>query len=251
MSDSSIHVSFELFYEHVRRAAAAYDERHEIMEMFGGAARVYVDIAEEVDLLTFVEIDDEARVQWVVIRGTDNLENIKSDLGFVEKDDTAAGVRLHCGFQKVSVASYDFARALLHPEYETRVTGHSLGGAVAAILMMRLHNDGLILGSCITFGQPKVTDEEGVERYRALPLWRVINEDDMIPMVPPNYPYCHFGREVHLTRKGKYRVFNEHQSERSPDGHFWSNIGRMALGDHHIYQYVNKVARHASKRMKD
>ncbi|HJT21997.1 MAG TPA: hypothetical protein VJ746_16090 [Nitrospira sp.] len=37
---------------------------------------------------------------------------------------------------------YRFAKPLLKTDYETRVTGHSYGGAAAAIVLMMLKEDG-------------------------------------------------------------------------------------------------------------
>jgi len=237
-------IDFDLFHDHVSRAAASYNDPQAIQRQYGDSATLHVGLLEEFDLLVFVEIDDAEKVQWVVIRGTDNLDNVMTDIKVQEKVDASVGVPIHCGFLESSSAVYDHVRQLLVPEYETRLTGHSLGGAIAAILMMRLSHEDMTLGACVTFGQPKVTDEEGVNRYRHLPLWRVINEDDVVPMTPPTFftdAFHHFGHEVHLKEDGGYEVFTEHQSELSPDGDFWANIGDMDVSDHHVDHYVTKI----------
>jgi triacylglycerol lipase len=246
---SKMQIDFGLFMEYVSRAAAAYDDPHKIRQQFGKSSTIHIGLLEQFSLLAFVEIDDAEKVQWVVIRGTDNFDNVKTDVNCHERIDASVGVPIHDGFLESSCAVYDFARNLLVPGYETRMTGHSLGGAVAAILMMRFSHEALDLGACVTFGQPKVTDEEGVERYRHLPLWRVINEDDVVPMMPPTFftdAFHHFGHEVHLRHGGGYEVFTEHQSELSPDGSFWANIGDMDISDHHIAHYVTKVTKIAA-----
>ena len=93
----------------------------------------------------------------------------------------------------------------LQPNYQTRITGHSLGGAVAVILMMFLKEEGYLIEKCITFGQPKVTNRQGVQQCQHLPLLRVINREDTVPLVPPctalnllRGGYAHFGPEVQL-----------------------------------------------------
>ncbi len=241
---SRMRIDFDLFHDHVSRAAASYEEPHVIRQKYGSSSTLHVKLLEDFNLLVFVEVDEAEQVQWVVIRGTDNLDNVITDIKVHEKVDDSVGVPIHCGFLESSCAVYDYVKELLVPEYETRLTGHSLGGAVAAILMMRLSHESMPLGACVTFGQPKVTNEEGVNRYRHLPLWRVINEDDVVPMTPPAFftdIFHHFGHEVHLKEGGGYEVFTEHQSELSTDGDFWSNLGDMDVCDHHVDHYVAKI----------
>ena len=247
---SKMRIDFDLFHDHVSRAAASYEDPQVIQQRYGESSRLHVGLLDTFDLLVFVEVDDAEKVQWVAIRGTDNFENVIADIKVHEKVDDSVGVPIHCGFLESSCAVYDYVKGLLEPDYETRLTGHSLGGAVAAILMMRFSHEPMNLGACVTFGQPKVTNEEGVSRYRHLPLWRVINEDDVVPMTPPTFftdAFHHFGHEVHLKEGGGYEVFTEHQSELSPDGDFWANIGDMEVCDHHVEHYVAKISDIAAK----
>lgn len=102
------------------------------------------------------------------------------------------------------------------------MTGHSLGGAARAIVLMWLKEDGFKLGQTIAFGQPKVTNHDGVLKYRTLPLLRYVNDGDPVPLLPPfelfttldEGPYQHFGPEVVLENGPDYRVNTEHQVER-------------------------------------
>jgi triacylglycerol lipase len=241
---SNVKIDFDLFREHVIRAAVSYECPQEIRRQCDESSAIHIGLLGKLDLLVFLEVDDAEKVQWVVVRGTDNLKNAWTDVKIHERMDNSLGVPVHSGFLAGSCAAYDFLKDLLVPDYETRLTGHSLGGAVAAILMMRFSHEPMNLGACVTFGQPKVTNEEGVDRYRHLPLWRVINEDDFVPMTPPTLlteEFHHFGHEVHLKGVGEYEVFTEHQSELSPDGDFWANIGDMDICDHHVDHYVTKI----------
>ncbi len=65
------------------------------------------------------------------------------------------------------------------------LTGHSLGGAEAVILAMYLKTEGWKVSRVVTFGQPKVTDADGSKRFRDLPVLRVVNANDSVPLVPP------------------------------------------------------------------
>ena len=74
------------------------------------------------------------------------------------------------------------------------MTGHSLGGAVAAILTAYMVNDGYKVERCVTFGQPKFTNADGVAQLEKLPITRVVDENDLVPMLPP-IAFLSFGTE--------------------------------------------------------
>ncbi len=123
-----------------------------------------------------------------------NVEMLNAALG------AAKPIFLHDGFGAAAEAFYKEVRNLLIPRDEIHVTGHSLGAAIAAILMMYLDTDGFTLKTCYTFGQPKVTNSEGMAKFRHLPLVRVVDNEDIVPLVPPltivtalHGEYRHFG----------------------------------------------------------
>jgi predicted lipase len=243
-----VEVDFNLALQHAERSAAAYKTAEQIHAQFGHSDKLTIRELNEIDVLAFVETHDKLKLQWVVVRGTANFENVKLDADYIKATHTEVGVPLHKGFWESSNAVYNAVRPLLNKNYQTFVTGHSLGGAIAAILMMRFHNEGLPLGQCVTFGQPKVTNENGVERYRDLPLLRVVNNEDPVPLVPPlsllsavHGAYHHFGSEVHLEKSSTYKFYPEHQAERFDVTSFWTHIGREDASDHHVASYVGNV----------
>jgi triacylglycerol lipase len=104
----------------------------------------------------------------------------------------------------------------LDPRRQIRITGHSLGGAVAAILAALLAEDpaGFTLGRTITFGQPMVTDINGARLLRKHSLLRVVNRADpvaMLPLIlsrthfefPPTLLFHHFGSQITLFPDGR------------------------------------------------
>ena len=70
--------------------------------------------------------------------------------------------------------------------YHIQITGHSLGGAEALIVGMMLKTAGTPVDQIITFGQPKVSNQAGVDAFSDYsPLIRIVNENDIIvPEVP-------------------------------------------------------------------
>jgi predicted lipase len=158
-------------------------------------------------------------------------------------------VPLHKGFAVTALQAYQFAKPLLKPGYETRVTGHSLGGAAAAIVLMLLKEDGMRLGQAMTFGQPKVTNRQGVAKYRSLPLLRFVNDNDPVPLLPPldissildEGPYQHFGPEVVLKDGTNYAYFAEPQAERFSVISFWNTLGNQQPPDHPVANYIQSL----------
>ena len=79
------------------------------------------------------------------------------------------------------------------------VIGHDLGGAVAALLAMKLKTEGCQIRAVTTFGQPKFTDAAGALIMDTLPLTRVSIDSDLISRLPANNSiYKHFGRSLKL-----------------------------------------------------
>ena len=68
---------------------------------------------------------------------------------------------MHRGFRTAAEAIYGDVKPRLRPGYTTYLTGHSLGGAVAAILGTYLLDDEVKIGGILTFGQPKFTNRAG------------------------------------------------------------------------------------------
>lgn len=201
-----------------------------------------------VDGRVLVVTDTARRTHYVSARGTANLENVLLDAEYSKRLDDSAGVYLHRGFEVSARAAYDTVRHLLTPGYRVNLTGHSLGGAMAAILMMYASEDGYEIGEVVTFGQPKVTDERGVRRYAAFPVLRVVDCRDPVPLVPPltllsavHGPYRHFGWELILLGGAPYAFLREHDAERFAVTSFWESLPHVELGDHHMGNYVARI----------
>ena len=114
---------------------------------------------------------------------------------------------------------------------------------------MLFKEDGVLLGPAITFGQPKVTNSQGVTKYRSLPLLRFVNDRDPVPLLPPldvfslldEGPYKHFAPEVVLKDGPHYVYFAEHQAERFSVTSFWNTLGNQNPPDHFIATYIQNL----------
>ncbi|MCA9322218.1 MAG: lipase family protein [Planctomycetes bacterium] len=138
----------------------------------------------------------------LVFRGTDirSMDNWLTDfrVRFVQEP---SGARLHGGFVQALDRLWDD----LEPRLERLgarplwVTGHSLGGALATLAARRRHET--VHGLC-TFGSPRVGDAAFRDSYPPIPSWRVVNEHDLVTVLPPPVSYRHVGRTMHLRRDG-------------------------------------------------
>ncbi|MCP4669072.1 MAG: hypothetical protein GY849_22270 [Deltaproteobacteria bacterium] len=123
-----------------------------------------------------------------------------------------------------------------------------MGGAMAAILMMHLMVDGYEIEKVITFGQPKVINHKGAKKYRDAPLLRVVDRDDLVPLVPPltivsalHGSYAHFGEEVMLLEGKYYSFVTEGKAHNPMVESFWLNLGHESLEDHFMKNYLKRI----------
>lgn len=197
-------------------------------------------------------IDDRRRVQDVAIRGTTNLRNAIYDLRFLKAYSPLLGIYVHRGFGLMAAALDANIEPYLRRDYSLRISGQSLGAAEALILAMRLRARGYRVDRVLTFGQPKVTDSAGAAAYAALPLLRVADVNDVVPLLPParlvyrHNPYVHFGREVVLLSPHRYCLATESFADRAvPDAVvdriFTRHELSTLLREHSIRTYLSSV----------
>ncbi len=242
-------IDFSQALQYAQRSALVYEADSVIRQKSPAGTTVSIMPETAAGVKAYVEIDDAKKTQWVVVRGTSNLANVKIDVDYNKVVDSRLQVPLHKGFADTALFVYRFAKPLLKADYETRVTGHSLGGAAAVIVLMLLKEDGMRLGQALTFGQPKVTNRQGVAKYRSLPLLRFVNDKDPVPLMPPldifsildEGPYQHFGPEVVLKDGSQYAYFAEPQAERFSVTSFWNTLGNQQAPDHPIANYIQSL----------
>jgi triacylglycerol lipase len=201
-------VNFLEISEYASLANASYRTESEIRKLITSSnyRLSHYNNIPEIQIAYFLLTDDIAKTQIIAVRGTSNIENAIVDVSLQLMLDKHTGVRLHSGFSQAARAIYREIQPQLKTDYVIRTTGHSLGGAVALILAMYMDVDNFELGHIITFGQPKVTNIAGTNRFKHLSHIRVVTPDDLVPLVPPFDPldlnnldiYWHSGIEVIL-----------------------------------------------------
>ncbi|WP_162164315.1 S8 family serine peptidase [Roseivivax isoporae] len=149
----------------------------------------------------FVAIGERAAV--LAFRGTDGFADWLGNLDLDPVAEPGLGGRVHSGF----VAAYqavaaDVAEALSGIGERTLwITGHSLGGALAVIAAgaQIAHRP----AGLVTFGQPRMLKPDArdfVDRTFGNAYLRIVNDDDIVARIPPNYG--HTGSLLHFDFTG-------------------------------------------------
>eukprot|EP00667_Euglena_gracilis_P000211 EG_transcript_212 len=122
-----------------------------------------------------------------------------------------------------------------------RLTGHSIGGAVATLLAEKLRRMGFTIDEVVTFGAPKFMDTMSTALLQIVAqLRRVTLEGDPIPAFPPLRSYSHAGLELSLL--GSPRGYREFAAINKPlaNDAFWLAMGN--LQDHPMASYIGRLA---------
>ncbi|QDV73637.1 lipase family protein [Botrimarina mediterranea] len=156
----------------------------------------------------------------VAFRGTDDLEDWFANFDFREQTQLSDGRTVHRGFQAYYNVFADEVKRVLADWAPNRlwVTGHSLGGAMAACCAVDLVDSDIPFSGIVTFGQPRIGNDVLARRLDFATsgrYMRFVNEDDAVPLAPPGllWNYWHCGsrirfRDEQLDRRQGLAVFS-------------------------------------------
>ena len=175
-------------------------------------------------------VKQDRGVTILIFRGTDNVKNVWTDIDArPTKDDSLDGAYLHRGFKDAATWIFEDIKRDYTLEKTVYLTGHSLGGAVAQIIGLWLHNAGYHV-QIYTFGSPKVSTTFFGNR----PIhYRVLVRNDPVPFVPP-YPFLHSGISIDV------ETLNWEEGGEANRGSFGEIDGR----DHSIKEYLKILKGH-------
>lgn len=222
----------------------AYKGDDEIKHRYEKFSSVYIN---EIDKIKYIVlVDDIQQRYYVSIRGTDNSNNVLQDINYFKDKSERLGINIHTGFHRASEKISDDLIQNMDKTYDVYLTGHSAGGAMALVVGWYLKYHGFKVCECITFGQPKVTDIEGTRMMNGyISLTRVVNETDIVPMVPPagtNFTrYAHTGDLVILLDGGKYANLYPPYSTNFGVNSFWLFV---ADNDFSLYKVGKELPDH-------
>lgn len=237
LKDDFKDVKLEQVIAFAERSNSAYHEDKDFRHEYG--AHIEHGEFPASGLRVYLDGNPGGDAQWVIIRGTANMRDVFDDLEFIGRDKHELGINVHAGFDECLQDCLPWILKRLDPARPVQVTGHSLGGSVAALLVATLDHRGFKNVSAITFGQPKFTDAHGAARLGHLNILRIVHDEDPIPMLPPVeiegkslFPYHHFGPEVIVRSSGHFVYLPEHDAGRIDISGLWAEIKNIRPMSH-------------------
>ena len=191
--------------------------------------------------------DDDA---VVVCRGTEphDWNDVRADLQLGTVVAESVG-RVHRGFKReVDDLWPRLEQALVNNTRTLWFTGHSLGGAMAAICAGRCVISYIRSNprALFTFGSPRIGNGRYVN-YVQLEAYRWVNNNDIVCRVPPAWlGFRHKGKEVYLNAYGEIRELTSWQRVKDRWRGFVRSLrdGRLDhFADHSIGRYVECIQR--------
>jgi len=202
--------------DYAQLSESAYDSRDAVIR-FAKERDIELEMHENLPGLNvtyFLLTDTKNKTHWIAIRGTVNVGNtlVNLDLQLVPNSDI--GIHLHSGFAETAKEIFQRIKPKLKKDYAIKITGHSLGGAVASVLAIYLDFNKYPVTRVVTFGQPKVTNVTGALKFSHLDILRVATERDFVPLLPPvdvvdinNIGiYWPLGQEIILLDENRYSI---------------------------------------------
>jgi len=110
------------------------------------------------------------------------------------------------------------------------VTGHSLGGALAAVSALQLQSNGTNVEAIYTFGMPRAGSPVFAAGYNAAlgpRTYRLVDADDLVPTVAPSdLDFHHVGRFLRCERGGKFDANKLTADTNSDEPNFEAGISK-------------------------
>jgi len=228
--------SFEELYRIAQIAALNGQPTEEIFRFFAdGREEVRVLELSSCEQRAIVTTNDRTKTHTISLRGTKNLKNVAQNLRVGTaparlSDDVP--VPMHRGYRNIAKRCLEAFEPILKDGYKIELTGHSLGGAAAVALALLYHREGKRqVSRVVTFGAPKLGPKETAEAIEDLDILRVVQKDDIIPLLPMSRPfvrrpYCHLGEGI-LLDNDKPGVFADLPREWGAAGILWRQ--RMSI----------------------
>ncbi len=225
--------------------------RHDILSQVACAETLFIG-RQETQCALVQSTGGKASFAVLVFRGTTGLRNWLLDLD-VRPERLGARATVHRGFSEALEQIW----APLQPALEALegpcfFTGHSMGGALAQLAATRFKPRAVYC-----FGAPRVGDKGYVEMMRAIPVYRIVNNRDIVAMLPPAsqmLPFQAAGRLVYICAQGLLRQIDDESAadlactnedttnERSQESR-WYDPPRF-LADHAPINYSARIGQY-------
>ncbi|KAI9670145.1 MAG: hypothetical protein M1817_004482 [Caeruleum heppii] len=161
------------------------------------------------DTTGYVAIDNTNRRIVLAFRGSQSVQNFLADAIFLlDFTDLCKNCMVHHGFWKSwleirGIVLNALRRAVeANPGYAVFATGHSLGGALAALAAAEARKQGIPM-ALYTYGQPRIGNRATSAFISSQPggNYRVTHTDDPVPRLPPlTFGYVHISPEYWISK---------------------------------------------------
>ena len=184
----------------------------------------------------------------IACRGTEPNEwnDIKADINALTDLFETFG-RVHRGFKRETDDLWPMMLdTLLRDNKPLWFTGHSLGGAMAAICAGRCYIADIPFNpqELYTYGSPRVGNRRYINSVN-VNYTRWVNNNDIVTRVPPTWMgYRHSGQEVYLNAYGKVRRMTGWQRTKDRWRGFIAGIKQGSVdhfSDHLIDDYIKHI----------
>lgn len=255
--DNSKTINFHEIKIYAELSNAAYQSANDInrISQLNNFNLAYFNSIPEIYVSYFLVTNKKTRTQILSIRGTANIENAMVDIALKLVPDNHLGIYAHRGFSLAALAIFRDIRPHLQQDYTIDTTGHSLGGAVALLLAMHMDVENFKVRNVITFGQPKVTNFTGANKFSHLNIKRVVTEKDIVPLVPPFDPvdinnldiYWHTGTEIILLKDNTYATLDGVNSMLRVTSFTQELLNERNLENHQMMFYLKMINKKLNK----
>lgn len=215
-----------------KTSAAVYHSMTSIKKL--GYHRVLKFKSKATGTKAYLCIQDDAKVAVLAFRGTetDDPRDIRTDINIdkikYQNYDVHGGFLV--AYQSVCT-KIDNAIARLPEDYKVYCTGHSLGGALAAL--HAVYGDRNV-DELVTFGSPRVGGPHWARDLRGINYARYVNRADIVTKVP-KWNYFHGGK-LHLLTGDGLVIEPGYWVSMKCRLQYWN-----AFGDHSISRYIENM----------
>jgi triacylglycerol lipase len=206
--------------------------RRSLLDGVGLDTIAFVDVRATNTQALLVRSDLPKPFAVLVFRGTEQtIKDFVNDLSTFPKLVGNTNMRVHSGFLEALDSAWErIAPALASIDRPLFIAGHSLGAALATLAATRTKPRAVY-----TFGSPRVGNAEFVRSLSQIPIYRIVDDADMVVRVPPDeFGFAHVGESHALEAPPERRgFFARLRSLGDPP---------KALADHAPINYVNRIA---------
>ena len=174
-------------------------------------------------------------------RGTESLPDWLTNLQTARDPGPWRNTEVHEGFQDAFHAAALCIGEAIGRTCQGRdvwLTGHSLGGALAVLLAATLIESGRHVTGLYTFAAPRVGNQDFAKRLnyelRRKAHWRIVNQGDLVPHLPPELFFSHAGKRQLLTEAGRENQLSSWQQfKKDIWGWIGTAVAKLQIADPH------------------